>query len=122
MGCVVDSLGGLFKVLSDETRLRIVMLLFRERLCVCQLCGVLGLSQPMVSKGLSKLRDVGLVVDERRDKFVFYSLSKDNRLLEHILSGIVADIGDYPVLVSDYEKLGLRDELLDGCVVPAFVE
>lgn len=118
----MDSLTGLFKVLSDETRLRIVMLLFRERLCVCQLCGVLGLSQPMVSKGLSKLRDVGLVVDERRDKFVFYSLSGNSKLLDHVIGGIVANIWDYPVLVGDYERLALRGELLDGCVVPTFVE
>ena len=49
-----------FKVLSDETRLRIMVLLFHNELCVCQLTGITGISQPNVSKHLAKLRDIGI--------------------------------------------------------------
>ena len=114
----MDNISEVFRVLSDESRLRVVMLLFRERLCVCQLCGILELSQPRVSKCLGKLRDVGLVVDEREDKFVFYSLREPGGLLRGILEGIVGNIGDYPLLVRDYERLVLRDDFLNRCVVP----
>ncbi|MDD2371500.1 MAG: metalloregulator ArsR/SmtB family transcription factor [Firmicutes bacterium] len=117
----MDNITNIFRVLSDETRLRIVMLLYRERLCVCQLSGVLGLSQPRVSKALGKLRDVGLVNDERQDKFVYYSLSSTDGMLCHIIEGIVESIDEYPVLVSDYNRLGLKDGLLNGCIVPTFL-
>ncbi len=66
----------LFKLLSDETRVRILMLLTKKELCVCQLMGVLGISQPLISRNLSLLSNAGLL-DERRDgKLIFYRVSK----------------------------------------------
>ena len=67
---------GLFKLLSDETRVRILVLLARKELCVCQLMGVLGISQPLISRNLSLLSNAGLL-DERRDgKLIFYCVRK----------------------------------------------
>ncbi|HML25316.1 MAG TPA: metalloregulator ArsR/SmtB family transcription factor [Methanomethylovorans sp.] len=54
-----------FKVLSDETRLRILMLLDRRELCVCEICQILGLPQPKVSRHLAKMRDLDLVRDKK---------------------------------------------------------
>ena len=56
----------LFKTLSDETRLSIVMLL-REagELCVCDLCSATTESQPKVSRHMALLRESGLVIDRR---------------------------------------------------------
>jgi len=66
----------IFKLLSDKSRLRILLLLTERELCVCQLMGVLGVSQPLVSRNLSLLSDSGLL-DERKDgKLVFYSIKK----------------------------------------------
>ncbi|MCW4781563.1 metalloregulator ArsR/SmtB family transcription factor [Enterobacter chuandaensis] len=66
----------LFKTLSDETRLAIVMLL-REagELCVCDLCSAISESQPKVSRHMSLLRESGLVIDRREGKWVHYRLS-----------------------------------------------
>ncbi len=57
----------LFKTLSDETRLAIVMLL-REagELCVCDLCSATTESQPKVSRHMALLRESGLVIDVAR--------------------------------------------------------
>jgi len=63
----MNQLINIFKILSDETRLRIIMLLAQEDLCVCEMTGVLDVSQPKVSKCLSKLRDMNLVIDDRRE-------------------------------------------------------
>ena len=93
-----------FKVLSDETRLRIMVLLFHNELCVCQLTGITGISQPNVSKHLAKLRDLGLVKDERKEQYTFYSLNVEDQLLEGILKKIVDNIEDYPTLKLDIEK------------------
>ena len=66
----------LFKNLSDETRLGIVLLL-REmgELCVCDLCTVLDQSQPKISRHLAMLRESGLLLDRKQGKWVHYRLS-----------------------------------------------
>lgn len=66
----------LFKNLSDETRLGIVLLL-REmgELCVCDLCTALDESQPKISRHLSMLRESGLLLDRKQGKWVYYRLS-----------------------------------------------
>lgn len=63
----------LFKNLSDETRLGIVLLL-REmgELCVCDLCCALEQSQPKISRHLAMLRESGLLLDSKRGKWVHY--------------------------------------------------
>ena len=66
-----------FKLLTDELRVRILMLLDRKELSVCQLMGITGVSQPLVSRNLSILYKGGFL-DERRDgKLRFYSIRKD---------------------------------------------
>ena len=66
----------LFKNLSDETRLGIVLLL-REmgELCVCDLCAALEQSQPKISRHLAMLRESGLLLDRKQGKWVHYRLS-----------------------------------------------
>ncbi len=66
----------LFKNLSDETRLGIVLLL-REmgELCVCDLCTALDQSQPKISRHLAMLRESGLLLDCKQGKWVHYRLS-----------------------------------------------
>ncbi|NLC40031.1 MAG: helix-turn-helix transcriptional regulator, partial [Clostridiaceae bacterium] len=72
--------------------------------CVCQLTGITGISQPNVSKHLARLRDMGMVKDERREQYTFYSLSLDEKLHEDILAAIIAEISNYPTLRLDVEK------------------
>ncbi|MBM7615083.1 ArsR/SmtB family transcription factor [Alkaliphilus hydrothermalis] len=101
----MDKLINLFRVLSDETRMRILVLLYHRKLCVCQMQGILGESQPKISKHLGKLRDMKLVNDERQEQFVFYSLNQDNRILGEVLKNIVLDIDDYSIIKKDIEGL-----------------
>jgi len=65
----------LFKLLSDETRLRILMLLTEKELCVCQIMGVMGISQPLVSRNLSLLNNAGLLGLRRDGKLIFYAVN-----------------------------------------------
>ncbi|GLR09047.1 transcriptional regulator [Mixta theicola] len=66
----------LFKNLSDETRLSLVLLL-REKgeLCVCELSSTLKESQPKISRHLALLRESGLLIDRRDGKWIHYRLS-----------------------------------------------
>lgn len=100
----MEKLINYFKLLSDETRLRIMVLLYHNEFCVCQLTGITEISQPNVSKHLARLRDMGLVKDERKDQYTFYSLNLQDKLFEKILKEIVDNIKEYPILRLDIEK------------------
>lgn len=66
----------LFKNLSDDTRLKLVLLLRQAgELCVCELSGALDESQPKISRHLAMLRESGLLLDRREGKWIFYRLS-----------------------------------------------
>jgi ArsR family transcriptional regulator len=103
-------LTGIFKLLSDETRLRVLFLLYQEKLCVCELSGIMESPQPKISKSLAKLKDLNLVSDERRDRFVFYHLNKENEFLMEILKLIHDEIDLYPALQGDQARLSRKEE------------
>ena len=114
----MNQLINLFKLLSDESRLRIIMMLYHQELYVCQLTGILELSQPTISKNLSKLRDLNLVKDTRKEKFVFYSLNLDNKVFIKLLDDIAETIELYPQLVLDKSRLSDKDIYLNQCCNP----
>lgn len=67
----------LFSLLSDETRLRCLILLQKEgELCVCEISQIIGSIQPKISRHLALMRKSGLVSDERRGQWVYYSLNQ----------------------------------------------
>jgi ArsR family transcriptional regulator, zinc-responsive transcriptional repressor len=70
----VESLCRLFRVLSDETRLKLLVSLQEGEQHVTELCRKLRLPQPTVSHHLGLLRVNGLVKNRRKGKLVFYSL------------------------------------------------
>lgn len=108
-GCEeMNELLNIFKTLSDETRLRIVMLLHFDELCVCEIGGILDVPQPTISKGLSKLRDLNLVVDTRKEKYVYYRLREDNLILQNIISDISGNLDQYPRLKEDYDNISTK--------------
>jgi ArsR family transcriptional regulator len=87
---VVRELTNVFKLLSDETRLRILAYLAEnQELHVTDLCDRLGQSQPAVSHHLALLRVSGLIESRREGKHNFYSVRTDvfGDLLVSLLSG-----------------------------------
>lgn len=71
-------LAELFKVFGDSTRIRILYALAERELCVCDIAGILGLSQTAVSHQLRVLKQSKLVKARREGKIVFYSLDDDH--------------------------------------------
>jgi ArsR family transcriptional regulator len=70
MASIVKSL----KLLADETRLRLLLLLREEELSVAELQEILGMGQSRISAHLAQLRSAGLVRDRRAGKHVYYAL------------------------------------------------
>ena len=81
-------LAELFKVFGDSTRIRILYTLFERELCVCDIAGILKLSQTAVSHQLRVLKANKLVKARRDGKIVFYSLDDDH---VHSILGIGMD-------------------------------
>lgn len=67
-----------FKCLSDQTRLDILRLVVaKNSICVCELTEQLELSQPKISRHLALLRNLSILLDERKGQWVYYSLNPD---------------------------------------------
>ena len=71
-------LAAAFAALSDPGRLRLLSLIAAQpEVCACALVEPLGKSQPTVSHHLKVLADAGLVVGERRGRWVWYRVVPD---------------------------------------------
>jgi len=90
---VFQEISDFYKLFSDSTRLKILWALRSGPLCVCDLCAVVGMSQPAVSQQLRKLRDGRIVKSKRNGKVVYYSLDDEHieaaldMAVEHVAEG-----------------------------------
>ena len=94
----------IFKLLSDETRLRILMYLAREgELHVTALCDKLNQSQPAVSHHLALLRVAGLIEARRDGKHNFYSVRQIHfrRVMEELFD-CITDPSKEEIRFDDY--------------------
>ncbi|MEL3959960.1 metalloregulator ArsR/SmtB family transcription factor [Lysinibacillus endophyticus] len=68
-----------FKVLSDETRVKIAYALtIEDELCVCDVANIVGASIATASHHLRLLRNLGLAKYRKVGKLVYYSLDDDH--------------------------------------------
>ncbi|OFW11778.1 MAG: hypothetical protein A3H96_26995 [Acidobacteria bacterium RIFCSPLOWO2_02_FULL_67_36] len=79
----MDSPAGLYRLLGDDARLRILQLLAAERLNVSELTSILGIAQSGVSRHLGLLKDARLVSEEREGGFTYYRLAPAVRNAEN---------------------------------------
>ncbi len=103
-----------FKILSDDTRLRVlnVLLAADASLCVCEITDALQVPQYQVSKHLFLLRSMGLVSAERRGTWVYYSLPSGRmkqRRLFAFLRSYLADELFASDRVAILQRLGRRE-------------
>ena len=84
----MQNLVELFKALADETRLRILNLLYERELCVCDVMAVLDISQSKASRHLIALKRIGLASDRREAQWMHYSLvpGKEAALVEDLVT------------------------------------
>jgi DNA-binding transcriptional ArsR family regulator len=73
----------IFSTLADPVRIRILKLLEKESMCVCELMIALGLRQPLVSYHLRMLRESGLVKPIKKGRWIFYKIA-DKKLVRRI--------------------------------------
>ena len=84
----LSRLSNLFKTLGDPTRLKIVLALRNQEMCVCDIAAFLNVSESAVSHQLRHLRSGGLVRTRRAGQIVYYSLD-DEHVLELLEVGLL---------------------------------
>ena len=98
----VRELAQVFKLLSDDTRLRILFYLAQNsEIHVTDLCSRLGQSQPAVSHHLALLRVSGLIESRREGKHNFYSVRTDH--FGELLVNLFSAAGDMPKKVKFHD-------------------
>lgn len=71
----MDSVAGLYRLLGDQVRLRLLRVLAADRFNVTELTAILGIAQSGVSRHLGLLKDAGLVAEEPEGGFTYYRLA-----------------------------------------------
>jgi ArsR family transcriptional regulator len=113
----IAQITSIHKLVSDETRLRLLLLLHNEDLCVCELSGILDAPQPKISKILSKLRDLNLVIDDRKERFVYYHLKDDHPYLESLLNLLSLELENNPRFIEDQKRCLNKATYSTQCVL-----
>lgn len=85
VGSDLSDLAIIIGLIGNDTRLKILYLILSEnRLCVCDLSDILGMTVPAISQQLRKLKDRGIISSEREGTVIYYSLTK--KYLETVTS------------------------------------
>jgi ArsR family transcriptional regulator len=80
---IISSMSQFFGLLSDPTRLKIVIVLKEKELCVHEIAQAIGISISAVSHQLRLLKTAKMVKNRRNGKMIYYSL--DDEHIEKLL-------------------------------------
>jgi ubiquinone/menaquinone biosynthesis C-methylase UbiE/biotin operon repressor len=102
------SMINLLRLLADETRLRLLLLLQEEELSVAELQQILGMGQSRISSHLAQLKRAGVVGDRRSGKNVYYGgVKPQNGAAERVNEIVLALARELPETSRDRTALKL---------------
>ncbi|OHD13162.1 MAG: hypothetical protein A2Y41_03820 [Spirochaetes bacterium GWB1_36_13] len=100
----------ILKALSDENRLRIIMMLKARSLCVCELNEILEINNSTISIHLKNLRFAGIIEQKKEGRWVIYSLKEDEKILS-LVQAVENSFSDRKMIEEDRSKIkGLTRE------------
>ena len=105
----------IFQALADATRWEIVRLLAEGPRCVCELTAALAVPQSTLSTHLQVLRSSGLLIAERRGRWMYYGISRQSRPLLRALWK------HFPAAVPATPRTGFREACCDATASPALI-
>jgi len=97
----------ILKLLGDKTRLTMMKLIDNQACCVCEFVEIFQVSQPSISQHLRKLRDLGLVQEERKGQWIFYSVDKNSEYYSFI-KPILDQLPSQDYKLKELEEKGTR--------------
>ncbi|WP_019412347.1 helix-turn-helix transcriptional regulator [Paenisporosarcina sp. TG20] len=103
----LDKASSVLKLMGDKTRLSMLKLLQKNECCVCEFVAIFNVSQSSISQHLRKLKDVGLVNENRKGQWIFYSLNRQHEAYEFV-QNLLDFIPDQDQKIKELEQQGLR--------------
>ena len=82
----------LLKLMSEESRLKLLCILLNGEHCVCELMEHTKMSQSLISHHLKGLKDMGVVADEKKGLRVYYSLTEKGRKVTNLIFRIPKEV------------------------------
>ena len=106
-----------YKVLSDESRLRVLNLLFERECCVCEVMQALEISQSKASRILSALYDIGFLKLRKDGLWSLYSVDWDGMgsYMRDIVEATRKAFEGNKQIEADREKLKIAKRMDSGC-------
>lgn len=89
------------KLLGDKTRLAILTLLKEREWCVCEFVEIFDMSQPAISQHLRKLKAQGIVKEDKRGQWVYYSLHIEDK---PYIQAVLDQMPDSKTILSQLNK------------------
>ncbi|MFT4738675.1 MAG: ArsR family transcriptional regulator [Cyclobacteriaceae bacterium] len=97
----------IFKAFSDESRARIIHLLYRNgELTISDLESILDFTQTKTSRHITYLKNSGLLSIRKQDQWVFYSIKEE---VQDIVSQMIAFLQKDTQLQEDMETFRIMD-------------
>ena len=107
----MENLSKVFKALSDETRLNILILASKRNICQKGISKFLGISDSAVSQHIKVLKDAGIIKGIKEGYFVFYTVDKD--VFEQCLSFINFIKSDSEDYINKFDEIAKMQDF--GC-------
>ncbi|GBE07825.1 transcriptional repressor SdpR [bacterium BMS3Bbin11] len=79
-----------YKLLGNQTRQKILLILIKSELCVCDIAESINLSVPATSQQLKMLKQAGILVQRNTGKMVYYSFA--NLEVEGVITSLLSNI------------------------------
>jgi DNA-binding transcriptional ArsR family regulator len=114
----MESFLAITRALSDENRVRALMALGDEEVCVCQLIELLQLAPSTVSKHMSILKQAKLIAGSKKGRWMYYRLpgKAASRIVRQALSWVQQAVSEAPRIRMDAGRmikiLGTKREIL----------
>lgn len=93
-----------FKTLADINRVRILKLLQKKKMCVCELAHILDVSQPAISKQMKKIVQAGFAGSEQDGFWTNYFISPRNDYAKRLLKLLSGWLNEESVIKNDFQK------------------
>lgn len=95
----------IFKALSDETRLRILAVIWEDEMCVCEIEKSLGLTQSNASRHLTALKNAGILSYYKKAQWAYYRISENFKAEHSILWAYLQQkMKNIPTYLADNEE------------------
>ncbi len=104
----MDILEKTLKALANKNRLRIVKMLEKKNMCVCEVTAVLGIKQPSVTAHLLKLKAAGIIGEKQKGLYTEFFIIRKTQLLK-ILKVLSQTLDNSPLIKKDILKVRTID-------------